>query len=265
MAVSNASRLAEEFDTEIGDLLSIARGGSGGPTARRAARERLLESVFLNAVTAMEAFLERLFFKAVTGRIRTGNVRAVMRFSDESVAWRMVLPPRDRYLTWLSIDDTLARAHAFLIDGLPFSRLERRVLLKSRLNEAMILRNMVAHRSDYARERFRNLVGGRYSTSGEYLDASSGRARVCDAFLADFVRIANGLCADADLSATAILGAKDPFRSRAKVGAGQYCCIGCGTVTTVAVGATAGLACPTCDPPCHTCGRTPSTASFTEL
>lgn len=262
MAASTAARLALEFDRQIADLLSVAGGGAGGPVAPRDVRERLLESVFLNAVTALEAFLEGLFFKAVTGAIRTGNVQPVIRFPSEETAWKLVTPPRDRYLGWLPFADTSARARIFLVDGLPFTLLDDRDHLRTRLTEALTLRNMIAHRSDYARQKFDDLVGGRYASAGEYLAAASGASRICEAFLADFARIANGLCAPDEATVVTILGDADALRTGAKVGEGTYDCLGCGTPFIVPAGATRNLSCATCDAPCPACGRTGKTANF---
>jgi hypothetical protein len=262
MAVTTAFRLAHDFDAQIQELLKIAAGPSGDNKAPRDVRERLLEAIFLNAVTATEAFLERLFFIAVTGSLRTGGVRAVVRFPTEEIAWQMVLPPRSTYLTWLPYRDASDRARAFLDEGLPFTLLDERSQLKSRLDEAMVVRNMVAHRSEPVQRRFTSLVGSRFSTAGEYLAAISGEDRICEAFLQDFVRIANGLCARDDGEMVTILGDPDLLPSGRKVDAGGYECSGCGRVITVGIGMTALLKCATCDPPCISCGKSGNTALF---
>jgi hypothetical protein len=262
VAVTTASRLSRDFDSEIKELLDIAAGPAGDHKAPRDVRERLLEAVFLNAVTATEAFLERLFFKAVTGAIRTGGVKPVIRFPSEAIAWQMVLPPRNSYLAWLPYRDASDRANAFLEEGLPFTLLDERSQLRSRLDQAMIVRNMVAHRSEYAQKKFTGLVSARYDTAGEYLAAMSGTERICEAFLQDFVRIANGLCARNDAEVSAILGGPDLLPTGRKVGEGSYECSGCGHVITVGSGSSATLRCETCDPPCGSCGKSGNTALF---
>ena len=185
-----------------------------------------------------------------------------MRFPSEAIAWQIVLPSRDRYLGWLPFADTSARARAFLVDGLPFTRLDDRAQLKSRLNEALAVRNMIAHRSDYARQKFDDFVGGRYATAGEYLAAASGANRICEAFLADFVRIANGLCAPDDASVIMALGSADAINSGAKVGEGAPRMPRMWRRDDRSAGTTRGLACTMCDPPCPVCGRTGRTANF---
>jgi len=263
VAVTAAQKLASDFAGEVSGLLALAAGPSGSATAPRDVRERLLESLFLNAVTAVEAFFERLFFAAVTGGIRTGGVRPIIRFPSVDIARRMVMPPRQNYLSWLPFRDTSDRAQAFLDRGLPFSHLDERAQLRTRLNEALTVRNVVAHRSDHAQAQFDNLVDSRYATAGEYLSAVSGASRTCEAFLQDFVRIALGLCARDDLAVAALLGDPDHLATGKKVSEGTYECVGCGvTRIVVPAGSIYSLRCSRCDPPCPSCGRVASTATF---
>ncbi len=261
MPPSNAAQIATAFDLEVTQLLAVAEGGAG-PSADQAVSERLLEAVFLNAVTAVEALFERLFFYAVTGRLRTMGVRPVVRFRDEATARRMVLPPKHTYLDWLPFPSTVDRARVFLVDALPFARVDARVQLSQQLQAAVTVRNMIAHRSDHARDRFERLVDGRYDTAGSYLAASTSSGRVCESFLADFGRIANGLCARDDAAAVVILGDVDPLPAGAKRDSGTYECVTCGTRVVVAEATRVSLACAVCDPPCPVCGRTPRTARF---
>lgn len=264
---TTAAKLATGFDAEIADLMAVASGSVGASTSSpQVVRERLLESVFLNAVTALEAFIESLFFKSVTGRVKTGGVKPVMRFRNETVAWQMILrAPREKYLDWLPFDSTSKRAQAFLVDGLPFSRLDTRRLLRTGLDETLIVRNMIAHRSENVREKFAGSVGGRYTTAGEYLAATSGAGSTCEALLTDFVRIANGLCADDEASVIAFLGDEDALGTGSKVMAGSYRCLGCGTVTVVPANQTRTLSCNVCDRACAFCGHRRKDASFRRI
>jgi hypothetical protein len=258
---SNAAKLASAYDTEIAALLVVAGSGASA-SATREVTERLLESVFLNAVTATEAFIEELFLAAVTGAVRTGGTKPVIRFPDSNTALSIIVPPANRYVSWLPFSDTLGRAKAFLVDSLPFSRIDVREQLKSRLHEAMIVRNMIAHRSAYATAKFRNLVGNRYESAGQYLAATTGTDRVCEAFLGDFVRIANGLCAEDDSATNAILGDPDPIPSGARPGQGNYVCFGCGNSYVIARDSNAQLECSVCDLPCPRCGHVARRATF---
>lgn len=260
MAAPTAAKLRSQFETEMRQLVAVAASGAGSATPRDVT-ERLLEAVFLNAVTAFESFLEQLFFKSVTGAVRTGGIKPVTRLKDEDTARRMIIRPREKYVTWLPIEDAISRADVYLVSGKPFSRVATRGAAKGLLTRALTVRNAIAHRSGHAKVRFDEMVGGRHATAGAYLAAASGGGRMCEEFLAELGRLVHGLCASDEAQAEHILGPPDPIPAGAKPGAGNFVCLVCASAYTIVAGQ--ALECAVCDPRCTTCGSVVSrTARF---
>jgi hypothetical protein len=122
---------------------------------------RVYESLFLNAVTLFEAFLEDLFIgllvvgKGVVSGHSSIHPRIVVR--SHQVAREVALQGR-RYLDWLPYEQTGARAEVFFTGGRPFTLLSKP--LKDDIQKCVWIRNAIAHRSDHARTVFlRNVVG----------------------------------------------------------------------------------------------------------
>jgi hypothetical protein len=223
------------------------------------ARQRMLESIFLNGITEFESFLEDLFLAAVSKRIRPGATKTIVNFHDPDTARSLLLRPRESYLDWMPIERSLERADKFLVDGLPFSRLGTRPNVKLRLKVASAVRNAVAHKGAGARTRFHEMTSGKYRSPGEYLSAKLGPGTVCDGFLEDFVRFGHALCVS-DAEALRLLGPEGPYRAGTVVNSGKYQCAQCGS--EYALNQREALACPVCDPLCTRCGS-PTSRSAT--
>jgi hypothetical protein len=227
------------------------------------ARERMLESIFLNGMTEFESFLEDIFLAAVCRQIRPGKTKTRVAFPDVDTARALLLRPNDSYLAWLPIHHSLDRAGQFLHDGAPFSRIGSRSWATDRLNVASAVRNAVAHKSSSARKRFEDATSARYDSPGEYLAAQLGEGSVCDGFLADFVRFGQALCVS-EAEAGALLGPEDPYPTGKKLEPGAYRCSGCGTEYVLS--RKGALACSVCDPPCGACGAiTSQAATFRQI
>lgn len=251
-----------QLRTELGDLRTLITGVDT-TTLGANVFERLLEAVFMSAYTAFEDFLERLFFSIVCGRYTPFGVAARVIFRDEPTARGIVVPPEMRWVSWLPIDDTIARANRYIADALPFAHLRRRGAWKSHLRRAQVIRNAIGHRTEETRASFIKLVDPRYRTPGDYLASASGGGTVCEAFIEYFGRIAAGLVATTEDDVVNYLGDVDLLVSGAKPGAGTYACAVCGNSYTIADGEP--LVCAVCDPPCPSCGQTiTNTARFRE-
>lgn len=252
-----------QLRTELGDLRTLVTGVDRA-TLGAQVFERLLEAVFMSAYTAFEDYLERLFFAIVCGHYQPFGATPVVTFPDEPSARGIVVPTERRYVSWLPIDETIARASRYIRDALPFAQLRRRGVWKSHLRQAQVVRNAIGHRTDETRAAFIKLVDPRYPTPGDYLASASGTGTVCEAFIEYFGRIGAGLAATAEADVANYLGAVDLLTSGAKPGVGTYECAVCSNTYNVADGE--ALVCPICDPPCPTCGQTiTSTARFKQL
>src|SRR3954470_17934713 len=109
-----------QLRTELGDLRTLVTGVDRA-TLGTHVFERLLESVFMSAYTAFEDFLEGLFFAIVCGRYQPFGATPVVTFPDEPSARGIVVPLGRRYVTWLPIDETIARASRYILNALPFA------------------------------------------------------------------------------------------------------------------------------------------------
>jgi hypothetical protein len=160
--VSKASRqLLARLDTRVRTLDTSRRRvddlATQGTLSGRVA-EQMYESLFLNAVTSFETFIEELFLSLLLSSRRSGM--AVPRISVKSykVARELVIGPGRKYADWLPFDETIKRAHVFFRGGRPFAEIpsaDRDVLAN-----ALLIRNVIAHRSKHSEQRFRVQVLG---------------------------------------------------------------------------------------------------------
>jgi hypothetical protein len=120
--------------------------------------EQLYESLFLNAVTSFETFVEELFLALLLLGRRSGP--AVPRISVQSykVARQLVIGPGRKYADWLPYDETIKRANVFFRGGRPFAGVAKAD--RDLLGNAYLIRNVIAHRSRHSELKFRlNVLG----------------------------------------------------------------------------------------------------------
>ena len=117
----------------------------------------LYEGLFLRLITSFEAFLEELFFKILLGKsdYPTRYVKPRINFRSANIL-RDVLMQNQNYLEWLPYNKTLTRANSFLRGGRPFTCLTDSQ--KSKIKEAIRVRNCVAHSSEFSRSIFKKKV-----------------------------------------------------------------------------------------------------------
>lgn len=123
----------------------------------------MYEGLFLNAYAAFEGFLEDLFIGLlIEGRgIQSSRSDIKPRISIRShlVAREVLigLGPR-KYIDWLPIERTLDMAKIYFRGGRPFSDLS--IIPKSNLLKCAVIRNAIAHKSQYSMNRFEEIVIG---------------------------------------------------------------------------------------------------------
>ena len=256
--LSKAKRLAKDFSDELLGLTTVAAIGGG---LNPAVHARLLESVFVKAFTEFEWFLEELFFAILTGTTRVDGARPRIRVRDTDLARVVAGAGSGRYLTWLPLDETTARAERLLVGGQPFVRLSTRAPVRNDLRRAQFVRNATAHKSAEAQKKFQTATSHSFATAGDFLASSSGGQTACQSILNNLNRYGAALVGST-AEADQLLGPSDPIRSGAKPGAGSYDCQSCGR--TYQVGIDDPLRCAVCDPPCATCGRRSASATFQE-
>jgi len=138
--------------------------------------ERVYEGLYLDAITSLEATIEDLFIRIVTGRSSPAGVVVRVSFNSSQVARDVMLGGERKYLDWLPYSRTEKRAKAFLRGGRPFTRLssgDKRVL-----EEMLIIRNAIAHKSPHARKRFQEFASNFPLISRERTPAGFLRSKI---------------------------------------------------------------------------------------
>ena len=153
--MSTLSRFPGHLSTLEMTRKKIERLCSQGCLVRRDV-ERVYEGLYLDAITSLEATIEDLFIRIITGRSLPTDVVVRVLFNSSQVARDVVLGGERRYLDWFPYNRTEKRAKAFLRGGRPFTQLS--AAEKKVLEEMLIIRNAIAHKSPHARKRFQAFV-----------------------------------------------------------------------------------------------------------
>ena len=121
--------------------------------------ELVYSSSFLSLCSQWEALLEEILYEVVCGEQskRSGNVRYVEFKSRQNLRDVLLFPTRS-YLSIPSLKRAEELAELFVKEGRPISAVS--AANRSRLAEAVKIRNAIAHESDFARKKFREAVPG---------------------------------------------------------------------------------------------------------
>ena len=128
----------------------------------RGAAEQMYEGLFLSVFTAFESLLEELFVGLLVagGRKERGAVAPRVTVRSYSVARELVIGPGRRYVDWLPYDNTEQRATLFFRGGRPFANLRKDTAdpiargVRDVLDRGVLIRNAIAHKSQYSLARF---------------------------------------------------------------------------------------------------------------
>lgn len=115
--------------------------------------------LIINAVTAFENYLEKLFFSIVSGKSKPHRdvgpiVTSITRLSENDI--RLLVIGDNRYINWLPYDLTEKRSLAYLVDGSPFRKLKGQD--KESLKKIAKIRNAIAHSSPFSEEAFKKMI-----------------------------------------------------------------------------------------------------------
>lgn len=138
--------------------------------------ERVYEGLYLDAITSFEASIETLFIRILTERITLRGVVAKVSFRSSRVAREVLLGGGRKYLDWFPYEWTEKRARAYFRGGRPFTNLTRAD--KTTINEMLLIRNAIAHKSPHANARFQQLVAGYPLLGREKTPAGFLRSRI---------------------------------------------------------------------------------------
>jgi hypothetical protein len=116
-------------------------------------------SAFLSASARWESFMEDSVFEASCGR---RNKKAVgyryATFRTESAVRDLLLYPKKNYIDIGSLKDGIALSSILVKQGLPLSRISEPN--QTHIQEAVWIRNAIAHQSNYSLRVFRDKVPG---------------------------------------------------------------------------------------------------------
>ena len=120
--------------------------------------EQVYQGLFLEAVAVFESCIEQLFMGLLTNQITAYSNRSLpkVNFLSRATAWPIVVG--GRFYDWLPYSRTIEHAKCFFKDGHPFTALDNNEVEKT--EEFRIIRNVIAHRSDYAKKQFEAKVIG---------------------------------------------------------------------------------------------------------
>ncbi len=129
-------------------------GGPGQITPSR--RDTLTEMAFLRALTSWEIFLEETFLLYLLGH-RPPKGPPPRRYGfpptpDAAMEWCTEGRPFARW----NVSDVTRRANRWFKDGRPYTQVLRGH--QSRLDQLVIIRNAIAHKSSSAKAKFETLV-----------------------------------------------------------------------------------------------------------
>ena len=118
--------------------------------------------LIINAVTAFENYLEKLFFSIASGKSKPHRdvgpiVSSITKLSEKDR--RSLVVGDNRYINWLPYDLTEKRSLAYLVDGSPFRKLIG--LDKESLGKIARIRNAIAHSSPFSEEAFKKMISDR--------------------------------------------------------------------------------------------------------
>lgn len=166
MAEKNVNAWRIRFDGDLDAVLRIMSDArllyvrrADGHFNRIGSRqmEDLAAFALLRVHLAWEDFLENTFLRYMCGaRAGSGMTPALLRARQATLSGAMLeLLDGDRYLLW-SYSDAVTRAGRYFDRGDPYST--PLAAIRSSLEAIPTIRNAIAHRSQAARARFRQLV-----------------------------------------------------------------------------------------------------------
>lgn len=124
---------------------------------------QVYSGLFLSLFTEFEILLEKLFLGLLDGSYSScltdlPNPCRKMKVNP-CAEFKAVVFAGKSYLDWLPYKDhTLKRAKRFFVHGEPFCRLSSSQI--GNLKEYHMIRNAIAHKSEFAQQKFQDLISG---------------------------------------------------------------------------------------------------------
>lgn len=228
-AAKAASRLESRISRTKHTLTEASTLRARGQLTQRSL-DAIAESSFASSYAAFEQFIEDIFFASLLGDTAVQGAVGIVKFADRAQA-ELIIIDRGKYLTWLPWDRGIQiNAARYLVDGLPFSRIERHDDERALLEESRLLRNAIAHASSSAMKsvhRFTSSMPVRRRTVAGYLQASSQGATRADVLMNNFRAVASALTRPTTVEAKKFLSPERPYSTGDTPGQGLFLCLRC--------------------------------------
>lgn len=154
------------------------------------------EALFLRGVTSFEFFLETLFIGILSGKLQYPRSRVRLRMEvTNQQALLDILLQNSSYLQWTPFQHAERRARLYLVGGRPFTELNDgdRSIIKT----VTVIRNAIAHSSNFAKREFAAkvigstaLLRGERSPAGFLRSISNPNQRRFEVYMIELARIA---------------------------------------------------------------------------
>jgi hypothetical protein len=128
-------------------------------------RDYIVEMAFIRMFLAWEDFLEESFIRYMRGarRSKGQQARPLTTVTSLDQARRVVAGERRRYADWYDPATILERARLHLKDGEPYASAIGPAM--THLDRMRIIRNRIAHRSQWALQQFTQLLRDLYGST----------------------------------------------------------------------------------------------------
>jgi len=229
LAAAAANNLERRLKTLRFTLAEAARLRRRGLLTQRSL-DTISTSTFNDSYAAFELFLEDVFFSSLLGQTSVFGAAGLATFASRAQAEQILIEP-GRFLRWLPWDiGVKVSAERMLVDGLPFSRLERHDAEKELLEEARVLRNAIAHAgvsaTSKASKYTRAMPAGRRHIAGYLQQQIQGQTRQ-EILVDNFRSIGRSLIEPTAVAAQAYLSPERPYESGSQPGLGTFRCTRC--------------------------------------
>lgn len=231
--MTDAATLASNLVAELSDISGAAKRISLAQTRGSVTRkdlERSIEGLTLASHVSFEGFIRELFISCVEGTSSIPGVHSRLQRVTRTGAAEIVTGD-SRYVDWLPLRETQARAYRFLANGLPFSRLAFRTQTSQNLDELHVVRNRIAHSGEEARARYEKSIMQSdltFSEPSRWLMHEKNRVSNLERILARLQLAAQVLGSDnPDIDAVLEKPAKAAANQHAP--GGRYQCLSCGS------------------------------------
>lgn len=246
----------------VDELKTMVTESLSATTISSATRDSVVELAALRATSYLETYFEQVFLLLLSEDSTVPSSGAVIRArspADVDLLLRTSGSIKKQWSSWLPYDTLLSTADSYLLGNHTFSRLRYRSAEKQGLSELSIVRNAVAHPSDYAgRELAKLSTQRRYSVSrpADYLRSHRGGISEVLLLLTNVTVVASAIMAPSELEADKLLSAEGSFSSEQSGPSGSYECLRC--QSKIAHGSIGKLGeCTQCPAPsrCTGCGK----------